>query len=352
MEVWWWLSESDFSKQSDVIGKIGFPAAEEKPKKAPESPRSIAPETPPRKYEYILKKIKDIKRRSSRLFPVPRQTVKCLAEWWNSGVWQHEGRRRFNARKHSDGSNHNLQAATPPVANAGQSHNRCGKTNKMSPIPSFPSASEASDGFDGYSSSDSALLNGNHSFLGSYFQSFDSSGMDFSHASPTVAPKASSSSMYRSAAGTPQPPRPRRRLRSQYPAAAQEPHVEFILVASFDIDRGSIMEFQYPNSISGDEHMLAELMLPDQVHNRSQDWTIFFLHKDANADEQEDEEQAAARMEQRQNKRQRLDATRDDEAREALEEEVEEDDEKAIEGPPLIYVLNLVNTKHDETVRR
>ena len=26
--------------------------------------------------------------------------------------------------------------------------------------------------------------------------------------------------------------------------------------------------------------MLAELMLSDQVHNRKEDWTIFFLHKD------------------------------------------------------------------------
>jgi len=24
--------------------------------------------------------------------------------------------------------------------------------------------------------------------------------------------------------------------------------------------------------------MLAELMLPDQVHNREEDWTVFFLH--------------------------------------------------------------------------
>src|ERR1700760_1287829 len=66
-------------------------------------------------------------------------------------------------------------------------------------------------------------------------------------------------------------------LRSQYPADSMENHVEYILVASFDIDRGSVMEHQFPGPISGDEHMLAELMLPDQTHMRSQDWTIFFL---------------------------------------------------------------------------
>src|SRR4051812_46317950 len=47
-------------------------------------------------------------------------------------------------------------------------------------------------------------------------------------------------------------PRETANLRSQYPADAVENHVEYILVASFDIDRGSIMEHQYPAAISGD----------------------------------------------------------------------------------------------------
>ena len=70
-------------------------------------------------------------------------------------------------------------------------------------------------------------------------------------------------------------------VRSQYPPDSTEKHVEYILVASFDIDRGSMMEHQYPGPVGGDEHMLAELMLPDQAHVRAQDWTVFFLHKDA-----------------------------------------------------------------------
>lgn len=59
--------------------------------------------------------------------------------------------------------------------------------------------------------------------------------------------------------------------------------------------------------------MLAELMLPDGAHTRDQDWTIFFLHKDTEqADEQLDSSGQA----------------------------------------PLIYVLNLVITKHDSSVKR
>lgn len=161
------------------------------------------------------------------------------------------------------------------------------------------------------------------------------------------------------------------KLRPQYPADAVENHVEYILVASFDIDRGSIMEHQYPAAISGDETMLAELMLPDQAHVRSQDWTIFFLHKDTTADEEERE----ARRERRRRRRRRKHGLEDDndnatspaEARkdrdsdnelEADDDDEDDDDDTESEsgpdpdGPPLVYVLNLVNTKQDNTVKR
>lgn len=59
--------------------------------------------------------------------------------------------------------------------------------------------------------------------------------------------------------------------------------------------------------------MLAELMLPDQAHVRFQDWTIFFLHKDAEQNEEQMDPTGHA---------------------------------------PLIYVLNLVNTKHDKEAKR
>lgn len=149
------------------------------------------------------------------------------------------------------------------------------------------------------------------------------------------------------------------RLRSQYPADSVENHVEYILVASFDIDRGSVMEHQYPGPISGDETMLAELMLPDQTHMRSQDWTIFFLHKDTS---QEDEEKDARRARRRKGKRkENQDADGDDTTAGAEEYDAlddvdddysESDNELDPDGPPLVYVLNLVNTKQDNTVKR
>ena len=135
--------------------------------------------------------------------------------------------------------------------------------------------------------------------------------------------------------------------------------MEYILVASFDIDKGPIMEHQYPVAITGDEHMLAELMLPDQAHVRNQDWTIFFLHKDTSQEEEEAEE----KEERRRRRQKRKDKAAgildpDDEAASEFGEEAEEteeddsDSEPGGEGPPLIYVLNLVNTKQDKTAKR
>ncbi|KAF3032503.1 hypothetical protein E8E12_003938 [Didymella heteroderae] len=153
------------------------------------------------------------------------------------------------------------------------------------------------------------------------------------------------------------------RLRPQYPADSVERHVEYILVASFDIDRGSVMENQYPAAISGDETTLAELMLPDQVHSRAQDWTIFFLHKDTTTEEEEKE----ARRERRRKRRRRKEAQEDGEADDQPEAEDDAnddddddgdettegtEDEGDLDGPPLVYVLNLVNTKQDNTVKR
>jgi hypothetical protein len=155
-------------------------------------------------------------------------------------------------------------------------------------------------------------------------------------------------------------PRAGMRLRAQYPADAIENHVEYILVASFDIDRGSIMEHQYPAAISGDETMLAELMLPDQAHVRSQDWTIFFLHKDTTAEEEEREVRRERRR-RRRRRREGLDADDDaastgaeehDEYDAEGDEDTESDTEPDPDGPPLVYVLNLVNTKQDNTVKR
>lgn len=103
--------------------------------------------------------------------------------------------------------------------------------------------------------------------------------------------------------------------------------------------------------------MLAELMLPDQTHVRSQDWTIFFLHKDTSAEE-EDENSTKAKKKRRKkakaegNPDQEADDNSQDEDTDAFTEESSDEEDDSGEGPPLMYVLNLVNTKQDNTVRR
>ncbi|CAL5872875.1 uncharacterized protein PFLUO_LOCUS7144 [Penicillium psychrofluorescens] len=179
---------------------------------------------------------------------------------------------------------------------------------------------------------------------------------------PRLSPAASfsnrsqsSSSMRRSSTDNAVASFKPRRCKSQYPLDSSERHVEYILVASFHIDRGPIMEHQYPAPISGDESMLAELMLPDQTHVRSQDWTIFFLHKDTSGD---DDESESGKKKKKKRKSQRYHGNEEaaDVQQESPDEESDEadssDDEEGGEGPPLMYVLNLVNTKQDNTVRR
>lgn len=162
----------------------------------------------------------------------------------------------------------------------------------------------------------------------------------------------------------------KRKLKSQYPRGSTQNHVEYILVASFDIDRGPVMEHQYPLAITGDENMLAELMLPDGAHMRNQDWTIFFLHKDTSQEEDEKEKGLKeARRRRRKRRRDRAAGIIDEDAVDEEdgegdtdgedydddsddEEEAADFDQVGMEEPPLVYVLNLVNTKQDKTVKR
>lgn len=129
------------------------------------------------------------------------------------------------------------------------------------------------------------------------------------------------------------------------------------------------MEHQYPVAITGDENMLAELMLPDQAHARNQDWTIFFLHKDTSQEEEDEERKTKENRKKRRKRRRDKAAGIIDEEDEENEEDLPEDEwdndddddeddtesdsePEGGEGPPLIYVLNLVNTKHDKSVKR
>ena len=59
--------------------------------------------------------------------------------------------------------------------------------------------------------------------------------------------------------------------------------VESVLLAEFDIDKGSVLRLQYPEKVSEDEGLLAELMMPEGVHNHFQDWTVFMLNRPARA---------------------------------------------------------------------
>ncbi|KAL9587495.1 MAG: hypothetical protein Q9212_000197 [Teloschistes hypoglaucus] len=146
------------------------------------------------------------------------------------------------------------------------------------------------------------------------------------------------------------------KLRSQYPADSTERHVEYILVASFHVDRGPIMEHQYPGAISGDENMLAELMLPDQAHVRKQDWTMFFLHKDTSEDDEKEEESEGEFKKRRASievNDETDEAHRDAGRHTSLGNPMRDQEElEGGEGPPLIYVLNLVNTKQSVTAKR
>lgn len=113
--------------------------------------------------------------------------------------------------------------------------------------------------------------------------------------------------------------------------------------------------------------MLAELMLPDQAHARNQDWTIFFLHKDTSQEEEDEERKAKEERKRRRRRRRDRAAGKIDEEEDIEDEEIEDDEEdedfsddddesdsepEGGEGPPLIYVLNLVNTKLDPTKPR
>ncbi|KAK5676540.1 hypothetical protein LTS10_010841 [Elasticomyces elasticus] len=135
------------------------------------------------------------------------------------------------------------------------------------------------------------------------------------------------------------------------------------------------MEAQYPGPVGGDEHMLAELMLPDQTHLRAQDWTIFFLHKDG-AEEEEGQQQeggdVGGKEKKKRKKRRRREvveevegeggeeaeggAEEDSEIADGEDDEDEDDDSDSdstsSSDPPLVYVLNLVNTKTDPSHKR
>lgn len=108
--------------------------------------------------------------------------------------------------------------------------------------------------------------------------------------------------------------------------AGKGPHCSFVLLAEFDIDSGAQLTYQFPQPLGTDEGLLANLMLPDGAERHLEDWTIFFLN-------QKPFNTIAPVL--------------------ALETESSDNQSNGEDGhPELLYVLNLVRTKHDKSVRR
>ncbi|CAK7219238.1 hypothetical protein SEUCBS140593_003823 [Sporothrix eucalyptigena] len=300
-------------------------------------------------------------------------------------------------RQHGHGANDSVSGSTSSISTSGGSPLATVKTPRRTSLSSFPPRADASPSLSGRRPSLSpqpplpsasqtitpALPSGAFaSAMASTDRTSNQSNKSTKAPSSGTGVSSSQHSSLSGAAGATGTTRrynpdahPRRKLRSQYPrGAAAENHVEYILVASFDVDKGPIMEHQYPIAITGDEHMLAELMLPDQTHLRNQDWTMFFLHKDITQEEEEQEQRAKEeRRRRRQRKRARMaglsldddgngdesgvgendDGNNNDEEDEDWDDDMSTDSEpEGGEGAPLIYVLNLVNTKQDKTKRR
>ncbi|GMM36103.1 Afi1 protein [Saccharomycopsis crataegensis] len=94
-----------------------------------------------------------------------------------------------------------------------------------------------------------------------------------------------------------------------------EPIVHHLIASEFDINLGPIIRKQYPSPINGNLPFFAELLLPDQIHNRSEDWTVVILHKNKDGEYQYGS------------------------------------DDSCTNHSPL-YLLNVVNVRFDETVHR
>lgn len=59
------------------------------------------------------------------------------------------------------------------------------------------------------------------------------------------------------------------------------PNIDYIVTAEFHVDKGPSLIHQYPGELPGLSNLafLPELMLPDQIHKREEDYTLFLLHR-------------------------------------------------------------------------
>ncbi|GAA5997729.1 AFI1/MesA family protein [Rhodotorula paludigena] len=119
-------------------------------------------------------------------------------------------------------------------------------------------------------------------------------------------------------------------LAAAHAHAASHTHVDYVLLAEFDIDQGSILKHQYPHDTGTDEHLLAEHMLPDGAHDRPEDWTVFYLNQ-----------VPALTVRDAKGKGKALDQDGDNGTGATNDAD-----------GGLLYVMSLVRTKKDATVRR
>jgi hypothetical protein len=61
-------------------------------------------------------------------------------------------------------------------------------------------------------------------------------------------------------------------------------NILYVTTAQFDIDKGPSILHQYPTHLPGGDRLpfLPELMIPDQIHKREEDYTLFLLYRNSN----------------------------------------------------------------------
>jgi hypothetical protein len=131
------------------------------------------------------------------------------------------------------------------------------------------------------------------------------------------------------------------KIPASYDMGVNSQHCSFVLLAEFDIDRGAKLTYQFPQPLGADEgcviitdnatseshlnfltRLLANLMLPDGADKHLKDWIIFFLNQ-----------------------------TPFNTIEPVLALETPDSPGKENKSD-LLFVLNLVRTKHDKSVRR
>ncbi|KAF1336478.1 hypothetical protein FI667_g149, partial [Globisporangium splendens] len=125
---------------------------------------------------------------------------------------------------------------------------------------------------------------------------------------------------------------------------------EVVLFAEFDIDKGSTLRASFPREIPHySPEFFADVMLPEGVHNRQEDFTIFFLNRKA----------ATRKYEVAHGSNNAADATQDDgnEASESADSalaEGEDEEKDAVKDPlkEFMYCLSIVHTTYDTSARR